>query len=49
MMTLSQIVLDKNLKALEHFCQGRTYQQVRQRAIEEGVDLGELEDLLAAI
>ena len=48
-MTLRQIVEDKNLRALEFFCQSRTYQQVRQRAIVEGVDLDELEELLGAI
>lgn len=49
MMTLMQIVRDENLKALEHFCQSRTYQQVRQRAIDEGVDLDALEELLGRI
>lgn len=49
MMTLAQIVSERNLTALEQFCLSRTYQQVRQRAIEEGVDLDELEELLAAI
>ena len=49
MMSLMQIVQDENLKALEHFCQGRTYQQVRQRAIDEGVDLDSLEELLGQI
>ena len=49
MMTLMQIVQDENLVALEHFCLGRTYQQVRQRAIDEGVDLDALEELLARI
>lgn len=48
-MTLSQIVREKNLKALEQFCLRRTYSQVRQIAIDEGIDLYELEDLLAAI
>ena len=49
MMTLMQIVQDENLVALEHFCLGRTYQQVRQRAIDEGADLDALEELLARI
>ena len=49
MMALMQIVQDENLKALEHFCQSRTYQQVRQRAIDEGVDLDALEELLGRI
>lgn len=49
MMTLMKIVQDENLKALEHFCQSRTYQQVRQRAIDEGVDLDALEELLVRI
>ena len=49
MMTLMQIVRDENLKALEHFCKSRTYQQVRQRAIDEGVDLDALEELLGRI
>lgn len=48
-MTLKQIVVDENLRALEQFCLRRTYQQVRQAAIDEGIDLDELEDLLARI
>jgi hypothetical protein len=48
-MTLKQIVAEENLTALEQFFLSRTYAQVRQRAIEEGVDLDELEELLARI
>jgi len=49
MMTLAQIVAERNLQALEHFCLSRTYKQVQQRAIDEGVDLEMLEELLAMI
>ena len=48
-MSLKRIVSEKNLAALEAFCQGRTYQDVRNYARDVGVDLDELEELLAAI
>lgn len=46
---LAEIVANKDLRALERYCQRRTYQQVRQNAIEHNVNLDELEELLAAI
>jgi len=49
MNTLANIVREKNLKALEHYCLDRTYAQVRQDAIDQDVDLDELEELLASI
>ena len=48
-MSLRKIVETENLKALEAFCKGRTYQQVRDYARDVGVDLDELEELLARI
>jgi len=49
MMSLAQIVEEENLKALEQFCQGKTYQQVRDYARDVGVDLDALEELLGRI
>ena len=43
---IAQIVLDKDLQALERFCQFRTYRQVIMAAQDEGVDLEQLEELL---
>ena len=48
-MTLRLIVETENIKALEAFCQRRTYQEVRKCAMDEGVDLDMLEELLARI
>ena len=48
-MRLKEIVRTRNLKELERFCQGRTYQSVRDYAKSVGVDLDELEDLLGEI
>lgn len=47
--SLRRIVETEDLVALEAFCLGRTYQQVRDYARDVGVDLDELEDLLARI
>lgn len=46
---LRQIIEAEDLRALEAFCLQRTHQQVREQAIEEGVDLDELEELLGRI
>ena len=48
-MSLRKIVETENLKALEAFCLGRTYQQVRDYARDVGVDLDALEELLGRI
>jgi hypothetical protein len=48
-MPLRKIIETEDLKALEAFCQGRTYQQVLNYARDVGVDLDELEELLARI
>ena len=45
---LRAIVEKQDTRALESFCLGRTYQQVRDYAIRVGVDLDELEELLAS-
>lgn len=47
--SLKRIVAEKNLPALEAFCLRRTYQQVMDYARGVGVDLEELEELLAQI
>ncbi len=47
--SLKRIVAEKNLPALEAFCLRRTYQEVINYARDVGVDLEELEDLLAQI
>lgn len=49
MESLSRIVSEKDLVALERFCLRRTYREVREVALATGVDLGELEELLASL
>jgi hypothetical protein len=48
-MTLTEIVRDSNLLALERFCRDKTYNEIRLQAIAEDIDLDKLEELLAAI
>lgn len=48
-MSLNEIVRTRNLKELERFCRGRTYQSIRNYARSVGVDLEELEELLGEI
>ena len=45
-MSLRKIIETRDLMALEAFCQGRTYQEVRNYARDVGIDLDELEGLL---
>lgn len=47
--SLSTIMREKDLRSLEAFCQGRTYQDVINYARGVGVDLEELEELLMEI
>lgn len=52
--TIAEIVQDHDLKALENFCirqrnKGGTYRDLRKAAEEAGVDLDELEEMLAEI
>jgi len=48
--TLRDIVDADDLRALENYCLRRgTYHQVRRDAIEQGIDLGLLEELLGEI
>jgi len=47
---LPEIVASRDLKKLEQYCLFLgTYQKVRDNAVFYGIDLGELEDLLAEI
>ena len=44
--TLARITRDNDLAKLETFCLSRNYRQVRQAAINEGIELDELEEML---
>lgn len=47
--TLKTIVEEENMAALEQYCLNRTYRQVRDQAIAEGVCLDVLEEMLGLI
>ena len=48
--TLTEIIRSMDLRALEALClKLRTYAAIRALAVEEGVDLDDLEEMLGAI
>lgn len=58
-MTLREIIdrikspptynVSAEMRALESYCLGRRYADIREAAVREGVDLDELEELLARL